>query len=218
MNHTDKLAIEVSSIPREYDSILREVIHKGDTVESRGKSTLEVQDVTIVSADPTDRIIPGTDWETLAVELASLRTGRDPATDPSEETQEQLDLLSSFYGQHMRKQFRYWTKFRDLLIEDPGTRKPCFVFWDTDDPSCTTRLQFMIRDNKLQCYLYERSNDAHWAFKIDTAIFQTLQDEMAQEVGVEVGKYHHHATSFHVYEDDLDEIKTEIDNYEPPRN
>lgn len=192
----------VENIPDAFEDIREEVIEEGRPVRVRDEKTFELQNVHITAKDPSKRIVPDyTDWETLAVELASLRTATEPATDPSEDVQDQLDLLSSFYGDHMRSQFERWATIRKRFEEDIHTRKGTFVFWDSEDPSCTTRLQLMFRDGELNCYVYERSNDVHWAFPIDTAVYQTIHHQMAQELEVTLGKYHHNATSFHIYDD-----------------
>ena len=55
-----------------------------------------------------------------------------------------------------------------------------------------------------------RSNDLMWGYFYDVFMFTWLQEAIANELGVDVGYYHHHATSLHVYEpyfDMLEEVK-----------
>jgi len=69
-------------------------------------------------------------------------------------------------------------------------------------------LQFLIRDNKLDCYCFMRSNDIWLGLPYDVAFF-TLVHEIVYTALVDIlrndlqlGSYFHHATSLHVYERD----------------
>lgn len=79
-----------------------------------------------------------------------------------------------------------------------------------DHPACLQHIQFMIRDNKLDMYVTMRSNDAFEATFMNAVGFISLQKKIAQELGVEVGKYEHRANSFHVYEKDFDKFNKAI--------
>lgn len=45
-----------------------------------------------------------------------------------------------------------------------------------------------------------RSNDAIWGLPYDVFFFSMLQERLAQELGMRLGRYSHFATSLHVYE------------------
>lgn len=72
------------------------------------------------------------------------------------------------------------------------------------DMICTIYVQLLIRDNKLEYYVYMRSNDAFYGFQNDyhwhryihikawTSLLRLYND-------LEIGDIHWHATSFHVY-------------------
>lgn len=107
------------------------------------------------------------------------------------------------------------------LRRDPSTRQAVVILWDpiTDtDPSwadrpCTTSLQFMIRPHfrtgapSLEVFVEMRANDLWTGTCYDVWQFGQVQAALAHVLGVETGAYHHHATSLHIYERDLEKFK-----------
>ena len=73
------------------------------------------------------------------------------------------------------------------------------------DMICTTHVQMLIRDNKLNYYVFMRSNDAFYGFQNDyswhryvhESAFDILKDIYPD---LKIGEIVWHATSFHVYE------------------
>lgn len=70
----------------------------------------------------------------------------------------------------------------------------------TKDFPCTAVLNFLVRDGKLNLHVYMRSNDLYWGTPYDVYNFTVLQEVFANTLGLELGSYHHTATSLHVYE------------------
>lgn len=70
----------------------------------------------------------------------------------------------------------------------------------TTHPACLQHIQFMVRNDSLDMYVTMRSNDAYEATFMNAFAFICLQQIMAMEIGVGVGRYEHRANSFHVYE------------------
>jgi thymidylate synthase len=97
------------------------------------------------------------------------------------------------------------------LKEDPSSRQAVMTIWDpakectvekTNDYPCSNHVTFLIRHGLLNCTLNMRSNDVLWGFSaINVYEFTVIQEILAKLLGVEVGKYTHHATSFHYYKD-----------------
>lgn len=115
-----------------------------------------------------------------------------------------------------------WVNVRRLLIEDRFSRRAVLNFRveedvsrNTNDVSCTNTLQFMVRDNQLHAFANMRSNDAIWGVPYDMFLFSCLQELMAVELGVELGRYHHYASSMHIYERHFD-LATRIANSDQP--
>ncbi|MDR0313665.1 MAG: thymidylate synthase [Treponema sp.] len=71
------------------------------------------------------------------------------------------------------------------------------------DPACMQSIQYFIRDNKLDCMIFFRSNDLPEAFFFNAFGLIMLQEKVAAELGVAVGTYTHRANSMHCYEKDF---------------
>ena len=74
----------------------------------------------------------------------------------------------------------------------------------TNDLNCTVCLQFIVRDGKLYCTTYMRSNDLWLGFPYDVFQFTCIQIRMAMELGLDIGSYTHIAGSLHIYERDFE--------------
>ncbi len=68
------------------------------------------------------------------------------------------------------------------------------------DFMCTNTVQYMIRNGKLDAYVNMRSNDAIFGYKNDRAWQLEVQNKLATQLNVEVGKLMWFATSLHIYE------------------
>lgn len=111
------------------------------------------------------------------------------------------------FGKHKDLPFDQWQFVVDKLKEDPDSRQAIIHLHTpnnkpTKDEVCTLTLQFFIRNGKLDMVVNMRSNDIIWGFTYDVFSFTTFQELMANELGVDVGKYFHNAGSMHIYEKD----------------
>lgn len=111
------------------------------------------------------------------------------------------------FGYHPAIPFDQWVDVRNRLIADDATRQaivhlhtPNNAF--SKDEVCTLTLQFLVRDTKLDMVVNMRSNDIILGFTYDVFAFTSLQELMANELGIEVGAYYHNAASMHIYEKD----------------
>lgn len=111
-------------------------------------------------------------------------------------------------NKHENKQLMY---IIDTLLDDPSSRKAVMPIYDKDDAHeskdnpCTMYMQFMIRDNKLHCHVYMRSNDVWLGLPYDVAFFTLVQEIVYMSLlrkmpGLELGSYFHNAGSLHAYE------------------
>lgn len=102
----------------------------------------------------------------------------------------------------------------DELRRDPSSRRAVIAIRDnakdigSGDPACLQTLQYMIRDEKLHCWVMFRSNDAVKACFMNMFALVMLQKEFADALGVEVGSYTHIATSWHCYPQDRDMLRS----------
>lgn len=98
----------------------------------------------------------------------------------------------------------------DELKRNPSSRRAVIdirdnmVDMESNDPACLQHIQYFIRNNKLECDVLFRSNDACKATFMNAFALIMLQKRIADRLGVEVGSYTHRANSFHCYERDFD--------------
>lgn len=95
------------------------------------------------------------------------------------------------------------------LERNPSSRRAVIVIRScddigSDDPACLQHIQYFIRNNKLDCVVLFRSNDAAKATFMNAFALIMLQKYIAEMIGVKVGMYTHRANSFHCYEKDWD--------------
>lgn len=100
----------------------------------------------------------------------------------------------------------------DCLLKDKDSRQACVVInrpvvmmGNTKDKLCTNTIMFRIRDNKLNMSVQMRSNDIVTGLGIDAHMFSLIYEIVYQSLlekywGLQVGNYHHTASSFHIYE------------------
>jgi thymidylate synthase len=97
----------------------------------------------------------------------------------------------------------------EVLRASPASRRAVIQIFDAEDTSrrwkevpCTTSLQFLVRDGKLNLVVTMRSNDAYLGLPHDVFCFTMLQELVARDLGVDLGIYRHFVGSMHIYQDD----------------
>lgn len=124
------------------------------------------------------------------------------------------ETVNSNYGfiiqdKHGFNQYEYC---KELIRKDQNTRQAVIhiktptntIESPTKDLNCTVCLQFLVREGKLYCTTYMRSNDLWMGFPYDVFQFTCIQIRMAMELGLEIGTYTHIAGSLHFYERDYE--------------
>jgi thymidylate synthase len=108
----------------------------------------------------------------------------------------------------------------EKLRKVPYTRRAQAITWqpwkdlETEHPPCLQRMWFRVVNGKLVMHTHMRSNDALKAAYMNMYAFTELQKYVAQQLGVEVGRYIHIADSYHVYERDWKWFKTFVEQIE----
>jgi hypothetical protein len=114
------------------------------------------------------------------------------------------------YGYRLRKSFGIdqVEEAINMLTNDPDTRRTVMAIWDpvndlnvvSKDIPCNDIIMLKVRDGRLNMTVCCRSNDVLWgAYGANVVQFSTLQEFMANCIGVNVGTYHQISDSFHVY-------------------
>lgn len=95
----------------------------------------------------------------------------------------------------------------EKLLKDPDTRQaiinynqPKHKFIENKDFVCTIAQLFKQEHNHLDSTVMMRSNDLIFGLTYDLPWFTSLQQKLAGDLNLSVGKYQHYAASLHVYE------------------
>lgn len=220
-----------NDLAEDYKDILQHVLSVGEEVAPRGKLTREVLSFTLELTDPTRALVRDTNRKIVpalaAAEALQLVGGfSDPRAmmQVSEHFEQFMDggVFHAPYGPRIATQV---PEALIWLMRDPDTRKAHVSVWqpqqdlwtrETRDHPCTTHLQFMIRKNALDLHVGMRANDAWRGFPYDVFQFTQLQQAAAACLHMEPGTYYHHATSFHLYEENYDMVDGLQSSSQPP--
>jgi len=137
------------------------------------------------------------------------------------------EFYNGAYGPKIIDQLTY---ICDMLEQDLDTRQAVLTIWRENprpsrDISCTTQLQFMIRDGKLHCMDTMRSSDAWlgWVYDVFNMsmlsgyIMLLLRDRASRRYKtekefnenfkpLELGNLYLTAASHHIYDKDIDKV------------
>lgn len=205
-------------------TLARTVLNNGTSTAPRGSGTLEILGSSFVLANPRAREItlPARKFSLpLAIgELAWHIRGDDDVDTLAYYTgawrkfsDDGARVAGSCYGRKLmavdRSGFSAWQRLVKLLNHDPSSRRATFSFIDNEedlegskDVSCVSSIQFLIRDGKLNLFTFMRSNDLFLGIPYDVFLFSYILELMSFDLGIEMGRYHHHATSLHIYDKD----------------
>lgn len=129
------------------------------------------------------------------------------------------------YGPRILSQLDYVI---DKLNSDADTRQAVLTIWrenppETKDVPCTVAVHFMIRDHKLNCHVYMRSNDLWLGFPYDVFNFSMLSHLVCCKLNafvlenggtiIEPGMLYHTASSRHIYEQHFEQVEQLIKRY-----
>jgi thymidylate synthase len=204
------------------DSAFRTLLHNvnsfGEEVNSRGSKQRELLFQQFEIEDPTELMIYSQARKfssTYAIAEWLWYLSKNPAVNNIgklakiwRQIQDEDGEVESNYGVYL---FAQWEWAINELLDDNDTRRATLVINQPHhkgknklDYPCTQYLQFFIRNNKLHLGVAMRSNDIIFGFCNDVFTFALFQQLMLNELnergaGVELGSYHHHAGSLHLY-------------------
>ncbi len=107
-----------------------------------------------------------------------------------------------------------------LLTKKRSSRRAVAVMWnpkeDTDiyskEVPSTLILSFMIRDGKLYCTTFIRSNDLLFGYPVDLYQVFSLQDYVARKLNTKIGTIAFFSFSAHIFKDQFDDINMIINH------
>jgi len=125
------------------------------------------------------------------------------------------------FGIHHLEQIKHVI---NILDEDTSRRRavasiylPQFDQHKTaDEVPCTLNLQYLVREQKVQSVTYMRSQNAFRLLPYDVFLFTMLHEYVNAVLttahNTELGTYNHYSGSFHIYIDELDVIKSALED------
>lgn len=110
-------------------------------------------------------------------------------------------------------------RVRTLLGQDPESRQAVIQLFDPSrdgrghrDVPCTLSYRFYVRQDRLEMHTTMRSQDLWLGFPYDLFTATILQELLAGWLGVELGAYHHHVDSLHLYEQHIDAARMLVEH------
>lgn len=129
-------------------------------------------------------------------------------------------------------QWRNWnggvdqlSRLIDGLKNDPMGRRHIISAWNPGEleqmalPPCHMTIQFYVRDSRLSCLFYMRSNDYVLGAPTNLAFYAAFTMMIAQVVGLEVGELIHTIGDAHIYSDHIEGVEEQLTRvpYSPPK-
>lgn len=220
--------IKTKSVNDAFIRVLKELKCGGAESAPRGMKVKELINVCVEIENPRDRIVNVPERNINMAyafgELCWYLSGRNDlkmmkyysrfmvrGTDDGE-TLNSAYGYRIFSGKHPCIPFNQFENVKRLLKKDPDSRQAIIHLHTpnnkkTNDEVCTLSLQFLIRNGKLDMITTMRSNDIVLGFTYDVFAFTMLQEILANELSVDLGKYFHNAGSMHIYENKYDLLK-----------
>ena len=99
---------------------------------------------------------------------------------------------------------------RNILRQDPTSRRAVIQMWNPTldlginkrDVPCNTTIYFSVRHGRLDMTVCCRSNDILWgAYGANAVHMSMLQELLARDLGLDIGKYTQFSNDFHAYLD-----------------
>ncbi|QVQ53374.1 thymidylate synthase [Spiractinospora alimapuensis] len=190
----------------------------GASTAPRGLETSEVLGAHLCLTQPRRRLVELAPVRVVnpafaAAEAIWILSGSDAAWiyDYNDRLRDFADegVLLGAYGPRLRRwngRLDQLERVRDLLCRDPQTRRAVIQLYDPGrdssehkDVPCTLGFRFYLRDGRLQMHTTMRSQDLWLGFCYDLFTFTVIHELMAHWVGAELGDYHHHVDSLHLY-------------------
>lgn len=210
--------------PKTFHRTIEQIKSYGLVTAPRGEPTYELINSTIVFRNPRDRIIhdPARKMN-IAFAIAELASILFEIEDVSFFTKFIKDygkystngeIIDGCYGPRIHGT-KGIAEIIAMLTLDPQSRRAVLPIYQYDDLNgdskntpCTLSLQFLVRNSQLDMIVNMRSSDIVRGVTYDLFVFSMLQELIARRLKLNLGTYYHNAGSLHLYESDLDMVKT----------
>ncbi len=209
--------------------IIDKYLSEDFVIDKTGVKTVEVIGATFIADE--DHIIRKPAYAYIERELEwyksqSLNVNDIPGETPQiwKSVASTEGLINSNYGWCIYSE-ENGNQYKHVLRElknNPNSRRATMIYnrpsmhldYNRDGMSdfmCTYANTFYVRDNKLVSHYLMRSNDAVFGYNNDYAWAKYVQNQLAEDLGMEVGELIWTASNFHVYERHFNFIEEFID-------
>lgn len=127
--------------------------------------------------------------------------------------------IGTAYG-YINKKFKNTQRLIDTLKNNPNDRRMIMSLWQDDYistavlPSCVWSSEWDVTDGKLNCYVHQRSCDVPLGLPFNVTQYATLLCLLAHCTGLKPGKMFWSIKDAHIYVNQVDGIKEQIERYE----
>ena len=112
----------------------------------------------------------------------------------------------------------------DEIRRNPDSRRLIVSAWNPADipdmalAPCHALFQFYVADGRLSCQLYQRSADLFLGVPFNIASYALLTHMVAQQTGLEVGDFVWTGGDCHIYDNHLEQVRTQLERepFPPP--
>ena len=104
----------------------------------------------------------------------------------------------------------------ERIRRDPDSRRLLVSAWNPAQvdamrlPPCHVMFQFYVADGRLSCQLYQRSADIFLGVPFNIASYSLLTHMIAQQVGLEVGEFIWTGGDCHIYDNHVEQVRTQL--------
>jgi thymidylate synthase len=217
------ITVRAESASRLWLETVGAVLAQGAPCDPRGLGTLELVGAHLTPTDPRRRLVCVPPTRVINAAFAAAETvwilagvDDDWIYTYNQRLREFADghVLRGAYGPRLRSwagEIDQLDQVRRELIADPSSRRAVIQLWDPArdhqghrDVPCTLGCWFVLRGGRLDMHTMMRSQDLWLGFCYDIFAATVLHELMAGWVGADLGAYHHHVGSLHLYDEHLD--------------
>ena len=127
--------------------------------------------------------------------------------------------IGTAYG-WINNKFQNTQRLIDTIKNNPNDRRMLMTMWQDDYiksavlPSCVWSSEWDVTDGKLNCWVHQRSCDVPLGLPFNVTQYATLLCLIAHCTGLKPGKMYWSIKDAHIYVNQIDGIKEQIERYE----